>query len=62
MHLQEKKILIRIYIEQLFRFLEGSGATSFLITETEQIPKIFSRSGVEEFLADGVIVLYNLKT
>jgi len=32
-----------------------------LITETEQIPKIFSTSGVEEFLADGVIVFYNLK-
>ena len=51
----------RIYIEQLFRFFEKIKATSFLITETEQIPKIFSRSGVEEFLADGVIVLYNIK-
>ena len=51
----------RIYIEQLFRFFEKIGATSFLITETEQIPKIFSTSGVEEFLADGVIVFYNLK-
>jgi KaiC/GvpD/RAD55 family RecA-like ATPase len=51
----------RIYIEQLFRFLEKVGSTNFLITETEQIPKIFSQTGVEEFLADGVIVLYNLK-
>ncbi|MBT4376385.1 AAA family ATPase [archaeon] len=51
----------RIYIEQLFRFLEKTNATSFLITETEQVPKIFSQTGVEEFLADGVIVLYNLK-
>ena len=51
----------RIYIEQLFRFFENIGATSFLITETEQIPKIFSTSGVEEFLADGVIVLYAIK-
>ncbi len=51
----------RIYIEQLFRFLEKIGATTFLITETEQVPKIFSQSGVEEFLADGVIVLYALK-
>lgn len=51
----------RIYIEQLFRFLEKTDATSFLITETEQVPKIFSQTGVEEFLADGVIVLYNLK-
>lgn len=51
----------RIYIEQLFRFFEKIGATSFLITETSQIPTIFSQTGVEEFLADGVIVLYNLK-
>lgn len=51
----------RVYIEQLFRFLEKTGATGFLITETEQIPKIFSPTGVEEFLADGVIVIYNLK-
>ncbi len=51
----------RIYIEQLFRFLEKTKATSFLITETEQVPKIFSTTGVEEFLADGVVVLYALK-
>jgi len=51
----------RIYIEQLFRFFEKMGATVYLVTETEQIPKIFSKSGVEEFLADGVIVMYNLK-
>lgn len=51
----------RVYIEQLFRFFEKLGATSLLITETEQVPKIFSSSGVEEFLADGVIVMYNIK-
>ena len=51
----------RIYIEQLFRFLEKMNATSFLISETEQVPKIFSTTGVEEFLADGVVVLYSLK-
>lgn len=51
----------RIYIEQLFRFFEKIGATTFLITETQQIPEIFSPTGVEEFLADGVIVLYNIK-
>ncbi len=51
----------RIYIEQLFRFFEKISTTAFMITETEQIPKIFSTSGVEEFLADGVIVLYNIK-
>ncbi|MEM2963718.1 MAG: ATPase domain-containing protein [Candidatus Anstonellales archaeon] len=51
----------RSYIEQLFRYFEELGTTSFLITETEQIPKIFSPTGVEEFLADGVIVLYNIR-
>jgi KaiC/GvpD/RAD55 family RecA-like ATPase len=56
-----KQDTYRIYIEQLFRFLERMGTTSFLITETKQIPEIFSQTGVEEFLADGVIVLYNFK-
>jgi KaiC/GvpD/RAD55 family RecA-like ATPase len=51
----------RIYIEQLFRFFEKLGSTSFLITETKQIPDIFSTTGVEEFLADGVVVLYAIK-
>jgi len=51
----------RIYIEQLFRFFEKIKSTSFLITETKQIPTIFSKTGVEEFLADGVIVFYNIK-
>lgn len=57
----EKEESYRVYIEQLFRFFEKIGATSFLITETEQVPKIFSKTGVEEFLADGVIVLYSLR-
>lgn len=57
----EKEENYRIYIEQLFRFFEKLDATSFLITETKQIPEIFSTTGVEEFLADGVIVFYNLK-
>lgn len=51
----------RFYVERLFRFLEEIGSTNFLITETEQIPKIFSPTGVEEFLADGVIVFYNFR-
>ncbi|RLJ07700.1 MAG: hypothetical protein DRP16_02975 [Candidatus Aenigmatarchaeota archaeon] len=51
----------RSYIEQLFRFFEQIGATSFMITETAQIPTQYSPTGVEEFLADGVIVLYNIR-
>jgi KaiC/GvpD/RAD55 family RecA-like ATPase len=51
----------RSYIEHLFRYFENLNVTSFLITETEQVPKIYSPTGVEEFLADGVIVLYNVR-
>jgi circadian clock protein KaiC len=50
----------RVFIEQLFRSFERLEAISFLITETKQVPEVFSPTGVEEFLADGVIVLYNL--
>lgn len=50
----------RVFIEQLFRSFERLCTTSFLITETKQVPEVFSPTGVEEFLADGVIVLYNL--
>lgn len=49
----------RIYIWQLFKLFESIGATTFLITETEEASARFSRAGVEEFLADGVFVLYN---
>jgi len=51
----------RFYVERLFRFFEKSGSTNFLITETEQMPEVFSPTGVEEFLADGVIVFYNIR-
>ncbi|MFH0956336.1 MAG: ATPase domain-containing protein [Candidatus Aenigmatarchaeota archaeon] len=51
----------RLYIEQLFRFFEEQNVTTFLISETNQDPKVFSPTGVEEFLADGVIVLYSIR-
>lgn len=57
----DKEDSYRIYIEQLFRFFEKLGANAFLITETKQVPTIYSETGVEEFLADGVVVMYNLK-
>lgn len=57
----EKDETYRIYIEQFFRYLESTKATSFLVTETDQLPIRYSPTGVEEFLADGVIVLYNLR-
>lgn len=51
----------RIYIEKLFRYFEELKATTFLITETEQIPTQYSPTGTEEFLADGVIILYSIQ-
>lgn len=51
----------RFYVERLFHFFEKIGSTNFLITETKQVPEIFSSTGVEEFLADGVVVIYNIR-
>ena len=50
----------RVYLQQLFSFFEDTGATSFLIAETDPLPTRFSDTGIEEFLADGIIVLYNV--
>jgi len=50
-----------VYLQQLFNFFEETGATSFLITETEPLPTRFSETGIEEFLADGILVLYNIQ-
>jgi len=51
----------RVYLEQLFRFFEKMAVTSFLITEVEPSTKKISKLGVEEFLSDGVIMLYNFR-
>ena len=51
----------RVYVEQLFRLFEKVGSTNFFITETKEVPDVFSTTGVEEFLADGVIVIYHAR-
>jgi len=51
----------RVYLQQLFSFFNDTKATSLLVTETDPIPIRFSESGIEEFLADGIIVLYNIQ-
>ncbi len=35
--------------------------TSFLISETTELPRKLTNSGVEEFLADGAIALYSIR-
>jgi KaiC/GvpD/RAD55 family RecA-like ATPase len=54
----------RIYMEQLFRYLEGNNITSFLIRETAN-PTHMGGTFVEHgeavsFLSDGIIVLYSV--
>ncbi len=54
----------RIYMEQLFRYLESHDITSFLIRETANpthVGNIFVEQGeAVSFLSDGIIVLYNV--
>lgn len=54
----------RIYMEQLFRYLEAHNITSFLIRETSN-PTHIGATFVEKgeavsFLSDGIITLYNV--
>ncbi len=54
----------RVYMEQLFRYLESNGITSFLIREVAN-PVHIGLTYVEpgeavSFLSDGIIVLYNV--
>ncbi len=56
-----KEETYRLYIEQLFNMFTEIGATSFLISETPDPTQKLTTSGVEEFLADGVFVMYNLR-
>lgn len=51
----------RKYITQLFHLFHKYNSINLVISETEQAPSVYSRSGVEEFLVDGVIVFYNFK-
>jgi len=53
----------RIYMEQLFRYLEGHNITSFLVRETVTPGHTGGATGMNEavsFLSDGIIVMYNI--
>jgi len=56
-----REVNYRVYIEQLFKYLEQIKATTFLISETTDAPRKLSPTGVEEFLADGIIVVYHIQ-
>lgn len=51
----------RVCIQLLVEALNQHNSVNFLISETEQEPTVYSRIGIEEFLVDGVIVLYNIR-
>ena len=51
----------RMYLQTMLEALSKHNSVNFLISEIEQEPDKYSKSGVEEFLVDGVIVLYNLR-
>jgi circadian clock protein KaiC len=54
----------RIYMEQLFRYLEGNKITSFLIRETANPTHIggtfIEKGEAVSFLSDGIISVYNV--
>ncbi|MBN2368002.1 AAA family ATPase [Candidatus Woesearchaeota archaeon] len=50
----------RAYISQIFDTFRKLNTTSFMITEIEYSTTKYSKSGVEEFLADAVFVNYNM--
>ena len=53
-------IAIRSEIADFLKELRNSGVTSLLLSEIPEDTKKLSRFGVEEFLADGIIILHYL--
>ena len=58
---EERSMEYRIYLRHLFQQLENYNSINLILGETEQEPNQYSRTGVEEFLVDGVFVLYNIR-
>jgi KaiC/GvpD/RAD55 family RecA-like ATPase len=51
----------RAYLNVLFDSLRSYNSVNMIVTESEQEPNIYSRSGIEEFLVDGVVVFYYIR-
>ena len=51
----------RMCIQALVDALNQHNSVSFIVSETEQEPSIYSKTGTEEFIVDGVVVLYNIR-
>ena len=55
-----EKQMYRVYLEELFKTLVNNKITSILICEEVKETEMY-QARVEEFLADGVITLYNIR-
>lgn len=51
----------RAYLNVLFDSLRSYNSVNLIVTESEQEPNVYSRSGIEEFLVDGVLVFYYIR-
>ncbi len=51
----------RAYLNVLFDSLRSYNSVNLVVTESEQEPNLYSRSGIEEFLVDGVVVFYYIR-
>jgi KaiC/GvpD/RAD55 family RecA-like ATPase len=51
----------RLFVKSMVDALDEHNSVNMLLSETEQEPMLYSRIGVEEFIVDGVIVLYNIR-
>lgn len=51
----------RAYLNVLFDSLRSYNSINLVVTESEQEPDVYSRSGIEEFLVDGVVVFYYIR-
>ncbi len=51
----------RAYLRYLFESLEKYNSVTYGLVETEQDPTIYSKLGIEEFLSDGLVILYHIK-
>lgn len=56
-----KKELYRLHLQQLFEFFEKNNIALFVVSESEASPLEYVARGVEEFLADIVVLLYNVR-
>lgn len=57
----DKDIDLRQSIRELVELIRDKGVTALISTEVDENSERISRFGIEDFLADGIVVLYYLK-